>query len=227
MRPTLLLVEDDPGLVQLLNYNLERAGFLTRVANDGETALLMVKEAKPDLMLLDWMLPGVSGLEVCRRLRRGPQTAQLPILILTARGEEADKVRGLDTGADDFMSKPFSIAELVARLKALLRRARPGFAAERLEFGDIRMDLVSHRVSRNERPIHLGPTEWRMLRHFMENPGRVFSREQLLDAVWGHDVAIELRTVDAHIRRLRAAIVANGEADPVRTVRNAGYALGG
>jgi two-component system phosphate regulon response regulator PhoB len=227
MLPTLLLVEDDPGLVQLLSYNLERAGFLARVATDGETALLMVKEAKPDLVLLDWMLPGVSGLEVCRRLRRGPDTAQLPILILTARGEEADKVRGLDTGADDFMSKPFSIAELVARLKALLRRARPGFAAERLEFGDIRMDLVSHRVTRSDRPIHLGPTEWRMLRHFMENPGRVFSREQLLDAVWGHDVAIELRTVDAHIRRLRAAIVANGEADPVRTVRNAGYALGG
>jgi two-component system, OmpR family, phosphate regulon response regulator PhoB len=227
MQPQILLVEDDPGLVELLSYNLERSAFGVRVATDGETALLMVKEAKPDLMLLDWMLPGVSGLEVCRRLRRGDSTAMLPILILTARGEEADRVRGLDTGADDFMTKPFSVAELVARIKALLRRARPGFSAERLDFSDLRMDLVSHRVMRSGRPVHLGPTEWRLLRHLMENPGRVFSREQLLDAVWGHDVAIELRTVDAHIRRLRAAIVGPGEPDPIRTVRNAGYALGG
>jgi len=227
MQPQVLLVEDDPGLVELLSYNLERASFGIRVANDGETALLMVKEAKPDLLLLDWMLPGVSGLEVCRRLRRGDATATLPILILTARGEESDRVRGLDTGADDFMTKPFSVAELIARLRALLRRARPSLTAERLEFADLRMDLVSHRVTRNARPVHLGPTEWRLLRHLMENPGRVFSREQLLDAVWGHDVAIELRTVDAHIRRLRAAIVDSGESDPIRTVRNAGYALGG
>jgi len=227
MQPQVLLVEDDPGLVELLTYNLERSSFGVRVATDGETALLMVKEAKPDLLVLDWMLPGVSGLEVCRRLRRGETTAGLPMLILTARGEEADRVRGLDTGADDFMTKPFSVAELIARIKALLRRSRPALTAEQLEFSDLRMDLVSHRVTRSTRPVHLGPTEWRLLRHLMENPGRVFSREQLLDAVWGHDVAIELRTVDAHIRRLRAAIINPGEDDPIRTVRNAGYALGG
>lgn len=227
MQPKVLLVEDDPGLVELLTYNLERSSFGVAVATDGETALSMVEKAKPDLMLLDWMLPRLSGLEVCRRLRRGDTTADLPILMLTARAEEEDRVRGLDTGADDFLTKPFSVAELIARINALLRRARPALTAELLEYADLRMDLVSHRVRRNTRPVHLGPTEWRLLRHLMENPGRVFSREQLLDAVWGQDMAIESRTVDAHIRRLRVAIAAPGEEDPIRTIRNTGYALGG
>jgi two-component system phosphate regulon response regulator PhoB len=187
--------------------------------------LIRIAERRPDLVLLDWMLPLVSGIEICRRLRRAPETRTLPIVILTARGEEADRVRGLDSGADDYVAKPFGVRELVARLRAVMRRARPDTAEEVLQFGEVRMDLAAHRVSRGARPIHLGPTEFRLLRHFMRHPGRVFSREQLLNAVWGHDVYVEARTVDVHIRRLRKALNADGAADVVRTVRAAGYAL--
>ncbi len=225
MKPLILIVEDEPGLVELLRYNLERAGFETATARDGEEALTMLAERVPDLVLLDWMLPITSGLEVCRRIRRQAKTRNLPIIMLTARGEEADRIRGLDSGADDYVTKPFSPSELVARIRAVMRRARPGIEAEHLEFADLRMDLVAHRVTRGGRRIHLGPTEFRLLRHFMEHPGRVFSREQLLNAVWGHDVYVEPRTVDVHIRRLRQAINAGDEADLIRTVRAAGYAL--
>ena len=225
MKPLVLVVEDETALVTLLRYNLEREGFRVAEAHDGEEALVMCAEERPDIILLDWMLPHLSGIEVCRRLRRTPETRDVPIIILTARGEEGDKVRGLDTGADDYVTKPFSPAELISRLRAVLRRARPALSSEVLQFEDLAMDLAAHRVRRGEREVRLGPTEFRLLRYFMEHPGRVFSREQLLDAVWGRDVYVEPRTVDVHIRRLRKALNIDDEADLIRTVRSAGYAL--
>ena len=225
MRPLVLVVEDEPPLQKLLAYNLEAAGFETAQAFDGEEAVTLIEERPPDLLILDWMLPQLSGIELCRRLRRRPETARLPIIMLTARGEEHDRLRGLETGADDFVTKPFSPAELIARVRAVLRRVRPAFAEQVLTFHDLRMDLTAHRVFRSEREIHLSPTEFRLLRHFLEHPGRVFSRVQLLDRVWGSDLDIELRTVDATIRRLRRALNAGGEADLLRTVRAEGYAL--
>jgi two-component system, OmpR family, phosphate regulon response regulator PhoB len=224
-KPRVLVVEDEAPLVAMLRYNLEKEGFEVDEASNGEEALAKIAELKPDVVLLDWMLPLVSGIEVCRQLRRAPATRGLPVIMLTARGEEADRVRGLDSGADDYVVKPFSPTELVARLRAVMRRAQPATTAETLRFADVSMDLGAHRVTRNGRAVHLGPTEYRLLKFFLEHQGRVFSREQLLDAVWGHDVYVEPRTVDVHIRRLRKALNAPGEADIVRTVRSAGYAL--
>ena len=221
----ILLVEDDRALAELLLYHFKREEFEVQHTPDGEEALLLAAETVPDLVLLDWMIEGVSGIEVCRRLRRRPETANVPIIMLTARGEEADRVRGLETGADDYVTKPFSPRELVARVGAVLRRVRPALASERLSYADIEMDLVGHKVKRGNDPVQLGPTEFRLLRHFMEHPGRVFSRERLLDSVWGQDSDIEPRTVDVHIRRLRKAINTEGKADIIRTVRSAGYAL--
>ena len=225
LQPNVLIVEDEPPLVELLSYNLEKAGFQAQIARDGEEALLAVEERRPDLVLLDWMLPYVSGIEICRRLRRDPETRDLPIILLTARGEEDDRIRGLDVGADDYVVKPFSPSELVARVRAVLRRTRPAFDQDLLTYGDIAMDLATHRVSRADAPVELGPTEFRLLRFLMEHPGRIFSREQLLDSVWGHDAYIEPRTVDVHIRRLRKAMNLPGTDDLIRTVRSAGYAL--
>jgi two-component system phosphate regulon response regulator PhoB len=225
VRPRVLIVEDETALVELLRYNLEQTGFLVSVAYDGEEALASVQEDPPDLILLDWMLPLMSGIEVCRQLRRQTITANLPIIMLTARGEEGDRVRGLDAGADDYVAKPFSPTELIARIRAVLRRIRPALADETLAYADIVMDLVAHRVTRDGKAVHLGPTEFRLLRHLMEHPGRVFSREQLLDSVWGKDVYVEARTVDVHIRRLRMALNGENQADLIRTVRAAGYAL--
>lgn len=224
-KPRVLIVEDEAALVTLLRYNLEKEGFEVGEAGDGEEALLEIAERPPDIVLLDWMLPRLSGIEVCRRIRRRPQTRALPVIMLTARGEEADRVRGLDSGADDYIAKPFSLRELAARLRAVIRRAQPGAAEETLRFGEVTMDLAAHRVSRGATPIRLGPTEFRLLRHLMQHPRRVFSREQLLDAVWGRDVYVEARTVDVHIRRLRKALNTDGASDIVRTVRSAGYAL--
>ncbi|HKR20078.1 MAG TPA: phosphate regulon transcriptional regulator PhoB [Stellaceae bacterium] len=225
MRPAVLVVEDETALLTLLRYNLEKEGFTVSAAHDGEEALLQLKEAKPDAVLLDWMLPRVSGIEVCRQIRRTPAWRDLPVIMLTARGEEGDRVRGLDSGADDYVVKPFSPNELIARLRAVIRRARPSSNAETLRFSDLALDLSAHKVSRDGKPIHLGPTEFRLLRFLMERPGRVFSREQLLDAVWGRDAEVELRTVDVHIRRLRKALNGSGRTDVIRTVRAAGYAL--
>lgn len=225
MSAHILIVEDEAALVELLRYNLEKEGYRVTVAADGEDGLSAVEESKPDLVILDWMLPLVSGLEVCRQLRRKPATRALPIIMLTARSEETDRVRGLEIGADDYITKPFSPSELMARVRAVLRRAQPSAATDVLSYGGLVMDLAAHRVLRNGRHVHLGPTEFRLLKYLMERPGRVYSREQLLDAVWGQDIYVELRTVDVHIRRLRKAI--NGPADPdlIRTVRSAGYAL--
>jgi two-component system, OmpR family, phosphate regulon response regulator PhoB len=225
MRPLVLVVEDEPSLVTLLRYNLEREGFAVNEAHDGEEALLQLRETTPDAVLLDWMLPRISGIEVCRQIRRAPAWRDLPVIMLTARGDEGDRVRGLDSGADDYVVKPFSPGELVARLRAVIRRVRPASTAETLRFADIAMDLSAHRVRRGNAAVHLGPTEFRLLRFFMERPGRVFSREQLLDAVWGRDAELELRTVDVHIRRLRKALNDGDRADVIRTVRAAGYAL--
>jgi two-component system phosphate regulon response regulator PhoB len=225
MQPRVLVVEDEAALLTLLRYNREKEGFAVAEARDGEEALLHLKEETPDAVLLDWMLPRVSGLELCRQIRRSSAWREVPIIMLTARGEETDRVRGLDSGADDYVVKPFSTSELVARLRAVIRRARPATNAEILRFGDLALDLSAHRVSRAGQPIHLGPTEFRLLRFFLERPGRVFSREQLLDAVWGRDAEVELRTVDVHIRRLRKALNEGGHKDLVRTVRAAGYAL--
>jgi two-component system phosphate regulon response regulator PhoB len=225
VKPQILVVEDEAPLQKLLAYNLEAAGFGVAQAYDGEEALTMIAEREPDLVLLDWMLPQLSGLELCRRLRRRTETGHIPIIMLTARGEEPDRLRGLETGADDYIAKPFSPAELIARIRAVLRRVRPAFADQVLTFHDLRMDLTAHRVFRGEREVHLSPTEFRLLRYFLENPGRVFSRAQLLDRVWGSDLEIELRTVDATIRRLRRALNGIGESDLLRTVRAEGYAL--
>ena len=225
MKPYILVVEDEAALLTLLRYNLEKGGFEVGEAVDGEEALLMVDERRPDLMVLDWMLPTLSGIEVCRRIRRRPDPQPMPIVMLTARGEEADRVRGLDGGADDYVVKPFSPAELLARIRTILRRLRPSLGDEVLRYADLQMDLAAHKVVRGEKPIHLGPTEFRLLRHLMEHPGRVFSREQLLDSVWGPDIFIESRTVDVHVRRLRQALIAERRPDLIRTVRSAGYAL--
>ncbi|MGB8181196.1 MAG: phosphate regulon transcriptional regulator PhoB, partial [Stellaceae bacterium] len=223
--PHILVVEDEPALATLLRYNLEKEGFSVAEAHDGEEALLQLSERTPDAVLLDWMLPQVSGLEICRRIRRTPEWRGLPVIMLTAKGEEADRVRGLEGGADDYVVKPFGVTELVARLKAVMRRARPSVGAETLRYADLAMDLASHRVSRNGSSVHLGPTEFRLLRVLLERPGRVFSREQLLDAVWGRESEIEPRTVDVHIRRLRKALNDGGRRDLIRTVRAAGYAV--
>jgi two-component system phosphate regulon response regulator PhoB len=226
MKPKVLLVEDDANLVELVRYNLETAGFEVATTADGEEALVLAEEEKPDAIILDWMIENLSGIEVCRRLRRSPATANLPIVMLTARAEEADRIRGLETGADDYLTKPFSPRELVARVRALLRRLRPALSGGSLGYAGITMDTAAHKVTRDGQPIQLGPTEFRLLRHFLEHPGRVFSREQLLDAVWGRDVYVEQRTVDVHIRRLRKAINASDVLpDVIRTVRSAGYAL--
>jgi two-component system phosphate regulon response regulator PhoB len=225
MKPLVLIVEDEAPLVTLLRYNLEKEGFAVCAAGDGEEALLQIAENKPDAVLLDWMLPLVSGLEVCRQIRRSPASRSLPIILLTARGEEADRVRGLDSGADDYIVKPFSPSELVARLRAVIRRAQPSAAEDTLHYADVAMDLAAHRVSRAGRAVHLGPTEFRLLHHFLLYPGRVFSREHLLDRVWGPHAEVEMRTVDVHIRRLRKALNIDGCRDLVRTVRSVGYAL--
>jgi two-component system, OmpR family, phosphate regulon response regulator PhoB len=225
LSPYILVVEDEDALSTLLQYNLDKEGYRVALAGDGEEALVLVDESQPDLIVLDWMLPRVSGIEVCRRLRSRPETRNIPIIMLTARGEETDRVRGLDTGADDYLTKPFSMVELTARIRAVLRRIRPGLAEDRVRHGDIIVDRVAHRVKRGGREIHLGPTEFRLLDYFMQHPGRVFSREQLLDAVWGADVYVEARTVDVHVGRLRKALNKEAESDPIRTVRSAGYAL--
>jgi two-component system, OmpR family, phosphate regulon response regulator PhoB len=224
-KPTILVVEDEVPLLTLLRYNLEKQGFRVDEAGDGEEALLRVSEGRPDLVLLDWMLPALSGIEVCRQLRRRPGTRDLPIIMVTARTEDQDAVRALDTGADDYISKPFAMDSLMARIRALLRRS--GAIATRgvLTWRDLTLDQDAHRVSRAGRPLHLGPTEYRLLEFLMQHPGRVFSREQVLDAVWGRDIHVEPRTVDVHIRRLRKAVNGPGEEDVIRTVRSAGYAL--
>jgi len=222
----ILIVEDDKALVELLVYRFEREDFEVVHTGDGEEALILARESPPDLVILDWMLDSLSGIEVCRQLRRIPETANVPIVMLTARGEEGDRIRGFETGADDYVTKPFSPRELVARVTAVLRRVRPALAGEQLSYADIEMDVAGHKVRRGGAAVSLGPTEFRLLRHFLEHPGRVFSRERLLDSVWGQDSEIELRTVDVHIRRLRKAINASeGAADIIRTVRSAGYAL--
>ena len=225
MQPYILVMEDEDALATLLQYNLEKEGYDVVIASDGEEGLVQIDERQPDLVLLDWMLPKVSGIEVCRRLRGRAETRNLPIIMLTARGEESDRVRGLDTGAGDYLTKPFSMVELIARIRAVLRRIRPGLADDRVGHGDIVIDRVAHRVRRNGTEVHLGPTEFRLLDHFMRHPGRVFSREQLLDAVWGSDVYVEARTVDVHVGRLRKALDIGESANPIRTVRSAGYSL--
>jgi two-component system phosphate regulon response regulator PhoB len=224
-KPRLLLVEDDRALADLLIWHFTREGYdIVRTA-DGDEALLLADERTPDLVILDWMIEGVSGIEVCRRLRRRTSTAHVPIIMLTARGEESDRIRGLDTGADDYVTKPFSPRELLARVGAVLRRVRPALAGEQLVYADVEMDVQAHRVRRSGKAVPLGPTEFRLLRHLMENPGRVFSRERLLEAVWSHDLDIDSRTVDVHVRRLRKALNHGGAPDLIRTVRSAGYSL--
>jgi two-component system, OmpR family, phosphate regulon response regulator PhoB len=224
-KPLVLVVEDEAALATMLRYNLEKQGFRVEEAADGQEALTRIAETQPDLVLLDWMLPVMSGLEVCRQIRRRSSTRDLPVIMVTARTEDQDAVRGLNTGADDYITKPFNMEALLARMRALLRRSNAVPAKGQLTFHDIALDLSAHRVSRNGRPVHLGPTEFRLLEFFMQHPRRVFSREEVLDAVWGPDIHVEPRTVDVHIRRLRKAINGTGELDVVRTVRAAGYAL--
>ncbi|MBC2668546.1 phosphate regulon transcriptional regulator PhoB [Novosphingobium piscinae] len=224
-QPRLLLVEDDQALAELVEFRFRAEGYAVTRTDDGDEALLLAAEEVPDVVILDWMIEGTSGIEVCRRLRRDKKTAHVPIVMLTAREAEDDRVRGLETGADDYVTKPFSPRELVARVNAIMRRIRPALAGEMLAVGDLTLDATAHRVTRRGTTIALGPTEFRLLRHFMEHPGRVFSRNQLLDAVWGTGSDIELRTVDVHIRRLRKGIEMPGLPDPVRTVRSAGYSL--
>ncbi|MCW2338646.1 two-component system phosphate regulon response regulator PhoB [Sphingobium sp. B2D3A] len=225
VRAKMLLVEDDAALAELLIWHFQREDFDVTQTPDGEEALILAQESTPDIVLLDWMVENLSGIEVCRRLRRMPETANVPIIMLTARGEEEDRVRGLETGADDYVTKPFSPRELIARVNAVLRRVRPALAGEVLTFADLEMDTVAHKVRRAGQLVALGPTEFRLLRHLLEHPGWVFSRERLLDSVWGQDSEIELRTVDVHIRRLRKAVNAGGLPDIIRTVRSAGYSL--
>ncbi len=225
-QPLVLVVEDESAQREVLAYNLEAEGFRVARAADGEEAMLLVAEDRPDVIVLDWMMPRLSGIEVCRRLKLRPETRTIPVIMLSARTEEVDRVRGLETGADDYVVKPYSVVELMARVKAQLRRVRPASAGVRLEFGDIVLDAETHRVSRAGRELKLGPTEFRLLAALMERPGRVWSRESLLDRVWGRDVYVDTRTVDVHIGRLRKALTRHGGADPVRTVRGAGYALG-
>ena len=225
MGPLILIVEDEPPLVEMLKYNFESAGFRTSVATDGQEALFQAEELTPDLILLDWMLPEYSGIEICRKLRDRDATKTVPIIMLTARSEEDDRILGLNSGADDYVVKPFSPKELIARVQATLRRSQPGFAEDKLVYADLTMDLDAHKVFRSEMPIHLGPTEYRLLQVFMQRPTRVFSREQLLDRVWGRDIYVEERTVDVHIRRLRKALNENDRPNIIRTIRGAGYSL--
>lgn len=225
-QPTVLVVEDEPAQREVLAYNLEAEGFAVSRAETGDEALLLVDEEKPDVIVLDWMLPGVSGIEVCRQIKSRSLTRSIPVIMLSARSEEVDRVRGLETGADDYVIKPYSVVELMARVRSQLRRTRPATMGERLEFNDIVLDAETHRVTRKNKPLKLGPTEFRLLSTFMEKPGRVWSREQLLDRVWGRDIYVDTRTVDVHIGRLRKALCQYGGDDPVRTVRGAGYALG-
>ncbi len=225
-QPSVLLVEDEPAQREVLAYNLEADGFVVSTAENGEEALLLVAETSPDIILLDWMLPNVSGIEVCRQLKSRSATKGVPIIMISARSEEVDRVRGLETGADDYVVKPYSVVELMARVRAQLRRTRPSTIGERLEYDDIVLDSETHRVSRGGKGLKLGPTEFRLLSTFMEKPGRVWSREQLLDRVWGRDIYVDTRTVDVHIGRLRKALCSHGGDDPLRTVRGAGYALG-
>jgi two-component system phosphate regulon response regulator PhoB len=225
-QPTVLVVEDEPAQREVLTYNFEAEGFRVAQAGNGEEALLLVDEIAPDLIVLDWMLPSVSGIEVCRRLKSRPETRGVPIIMLSARSEEVDRVRGLETGADDYVIKPYSLVELMARVRTQLRRTRPSSVGLVLEYDDIRLDPESHKVFRAEKVLKLGPTEFRLLSTFMEKPGRVWSREQLLDRVWGRDIYVDTRTVDVHIGRLRKALCQFGGSDPLRTVRGAGYALG-
>ncbi|MEM6823790.1 MAG: phosphate regulon transcriptional regulator PhoB [Pseudomonadota bacterium] len=225
-RPSVLVVEDEPAQREVLSYNLEAEGFAVAKAGTGDEALLIIQEEAPDIIVLDWMLPGVSGIEVCRRVKTRAETRAIPVIMLSARSEEVDRVRGLETGADDYVIKPYSVLELMARVRTQLRRTRPTTVGERLEFDDISLDSETHRVTRGKKPLKLGPTEFRLLSTFMEKPGRVWSREQLLDRVWGRDIYVDTRTVDVHIGRLRKALCQHGGPDPVRTVRGAGYALG-
>ena len=225
MEPLILIVEDEPPLVEVIKYNFESAGFRTTVASDGNEALFQAEELLPELIILDWMLPERSGIEVCRELRKRKSTKATPIIMLTARSEEIDKVKGLENGADDYIVKPFSPKELIARSRALLRRTKPGFVENKLYYADLEMDLEAHRIYRNGNAIHLGPTEYRLLNVLLERPTRVYSREQLLDRVWGHDIYVEERTVDVHIRRLRKALDGNDGQNLIRTVRGGGYSL--
>ena len=225
MKPAILLVEDDPSLIELVRYNLEAADFDVAVEMDGDGGLMAIRERDFDLVILDWMMPNMSGIEVVRQIRRMNDKRATPVIMLTARGEETDKIRGLDAGADDYVVKPFSPAELVSRVRALLRRSAPDMGGETLAYEDLEMDLVSHKVNRGGRSVHLGPTEYRLLRVLMENPGRVYSREQLLDKAWGQNIYVEIRSVDVHVRRLRRAINIDGKPDLIRTVRGSGYAL--
>lgn len=226
IRPTVLLVEDEPAQRELLAYNLEAEGFDVITADNGEDGLILVDENDPDLIVLDWMMPQLSGIEVCRRLKSNSKTRQIPVIMLSARAEEVDRVRGLETGADDYVVKPYSLIELMARVKAHLRRIRAAAVGDRLEYGDIMLDPETHKVFRSQSELKLGPTEFRMLSTFMEKPGRVWSRDQLLDRVWGRDIYVDTRTVDVHVGRLRKALCQYGGDDPLRTVRGAGYALG-
>jgi two-component system, OmpR family, phosphate regulon response regulator PhoB len=225
MSPRILIVEDEETLLELLRYNFEKTGYAVEVIANGDQAAARLKEAVPDLLVLDWMLPGLSGIELCRRLRQANTTRSLPIIILTARGEESDRVRGLDTGADDYVVKPFSVNELLARVAALLRRVKPLLVADVLRVGDIELNRTAMSVLRCGNAIHLGPTDYRLLEFLMQSPGRVFSRDQLLDGVWGTDVYVDERTVDVHIGRLRKALLQAWSSDPIRTVRGAGYSF--
>jgi len=226
IRPTVLLVEDEPAQRELFAYNLEAEGFDVITADNGEDGLILVDENDPDLIVLDWMMPQLSGIEVCRRLKSNSKTRQIPVIMLSARAEEVDRVRGLETGADDYVVKPYSVIELMARVKAHLRRIRAAAVGDRLEYGDIMLDPETHKVFRSQSELKLGPTEFRLLSTFMEKPGRVWSRDQLLDRVWGRDIYVDTRTVDVHVGRLRKALCQHGGDDPLRTVRGAGYALG-
>ncbi len=226
MEISVLIVEDEIAIVTLLRYNLEREGFRVFSTGDGEEAIGMVKDYKPDIIVLDWMLPSMSGIDICKQLRWNQDTKGIPIIMLSARGEESDRIKGLDAGADDYLVKPFSPAELIARIRAVFRRFRPALSEKILSFAGIKMDVAGHKVTRNDSEVHLSPTEFSLLRYLLEHPARVFSREQLLDAVWGHDIYVELRTVDVHVRRLRKGLDYDGkQPDLIRTVRSAGYAL--
>ncbi|MHA1179597.1 MAG: phosphate regulon transcriptional regulator PhoB [Alphaproteobacteria bacterium] len=227
MSAKVLVVEDEAPLAEILRYNLESEGFRVAHAESGEEALILLDEERPDLVVLDWMLPGVSGIELCRRLRSMTNSRSIPIIMLTARGEESDRIRGLSTGADDYVTKPFSLPELMARVKAILRRTAPRRMADVLKIGDVELDRAAHKVSRGLRQVRLGPTEFRLLEFLMESSGRVLSRTQLLDGVWGRDAFVDERTVDVHIGRLRKALIRGNEHDPIRTVRSAGYVFGG
>ncbi|NDD43239.1 MAG: phosphate regulon transcriptional regulatory protein PhoB [Rhodobacteraceae bacterium] len=226
IRPTVLLVEDEPAQREMLAYNLEAEGFDVIIADNGEDGLILVDENDPDLIVLDWMMPQLSGIEVCRRLKSNSKTRQIPVIMLSARAEEVDRVRGLETGADDYVVKPYSVIELMARVKAHLRRIRAAAVGDRLEYADIMLDPETHKVFRSQSELKLGPTEFRLLSTFMEKPGRVWSRDQLLDRVWGRDIYVDTRTVDVHVGRLRKALCQYGGDDPLRTVRGAGYSLG-